>query len=192
MQKQKGKVPTSVGIIIIVVVAVVLFGGVFAYQHFTKTAGWKTYKNTQYGFEFQYPNDFVVKPAVSNSERISLFYAKKLPMGIDCHYTPSITPEELIAAGQAQNSHNFRFNYSKLNSSAYRVDSFGGYMGGYWDQKDIWISAGKGSVLCSVYEAVEPPTTQEQSGKFIKQNGLFTEQEKVLSEKIISTFKFTK
>jgi len=69
MQKQKG-VSTLVGIIIIVVVAVVLFGGVFAYQYFTaqtqpvvqnqqvqnnQTAGWKTYTNTQYGFDVKYP-----------------------------------------------------------------------------------------------------------------------------------------
>ena len=60
------------GIIIIVVVAVILFGGVFAYQYFVTqkqqiqtaglpvqsqqaTEGWKTYTNTKYGFEFKYP-----------------------------------------------------------------------------------------------------------------------------------------
>jgi hypothetical protein len=66
MQNQKG-ISTLTGIIIIVVVAVVLFGGVFAYQYFatkskpkvvqtqTQTAGWKTYTNTQYGFKFSVP-----------------------------------------------------------------------------------------------------------------------------------------
>ncbi len=76
MQKQKG-VSISIGIIIIVAVAAILFGGVFAYQYYigksearnpkvktnsniqnsnTETAEWKTYTNTQYGFEFRYPS----------------------------------------------------------------------------------------------------------------------------------------
>ena len=68
------RISTLWGIVIIVVAALVLFGGVFAYQYFatktdnTKTAGlsvqsqqategWKTYTNTQYGFSIQYPGD---------------------------------------------------------------------------------------------------------------------------------------
>jgi len=64
MQNQK-KVSTLVGVIIIIVAAVVLFGGIFTYQYFSakanniqttdQTVGWKTYTNTQYGFEVQYP-----------------------------------------------------------------------------------------------------------------------------------------
>ncbi|MEK7658319.1 MAG: hypothetical protein AAB352_00455 [Patescibacteria group bacterium] len=81
MQKQ---ISTLTGIIIIVAATVILFGGVFGYKYFsvkqlqlaekalqaqqildksfplagestTETAGWKTYTNTQYGFNFQYP-----------------------------------------------------------------------------------------------------------------------------------------
>jgi len=62
----KKQISTLAGIIIIVVVAVIFFGGVFVYQYFSakannqlqvknQTAGWKTYTNTQYGFEIQYP-----------------------------------------------------------------------------------------------------------------------------------------
>jgi len=85
MQKQKGKISTLVGVTIIVAVAVVLFGGVFAYQYFAKqnfetvqpvaqnqtqtetqtatdeTADWKTYINDEYGFEFKYPAGFFDK-----------------------------------------------------------------------------------------------------------------------------------
>jgi len=69
---------------IIVLVAVILFGGVFAYQHFfvkpqvqiiqpvqkiNQTAGWKIYTNTQYGFEFKYPsNYYMVSDSPVNSD----------------------------------------------------------------------------------------------------------------------------
>ncbi len=69
---------TLIGIIIIIAVAVVLFGGVFSYQYYLKsqtlnqnakttnspvqsqqaTEGWKTYTNTEYGFEFNYPGNW--------------------------------------------------------------------------------------------------------------------------------------
>jgi len=73
MQKQ---ISTITGIIIIVAVAVIAVGGVFAYQYYQnsqipmtniqsnpnnqiqvkdETADWKTYKNDQYGFEIKYP-----------------------------------------------------------------------------------------------------------------------------------------
>jgi len=64
------KVSTLVGIIIIVAVAVVAFGGVFAYQYFTaktptdQTAGWKTYTDNQKGFSLKYPLDFeIIRPS---------------------------------------------------------------------------------------------------------------------------------
>lgn len=80
-------ISTLVGVIIIVVAIIILFGGVFAYQYFveksqipmtnvqpnpksqnsnTETAGpapsniegWKTYKNIIYGYELMYPNSW--------------------------------------------------------------------------------------------------------------------------------------
>jgi len=74
MKKQK-RISTLVGIIIIIVIAVILFGGIFAYQYFAtktnnppqvqniqnntnQTAGWKIYTNNEYGFEMKYPNGF--------------------------------------------------------------------------------------------------------------------------------------
>jgi hypothetical protein len=67
----KRHIPTSVGIAIIVLVAVFLFGGVFAYQYFfvkpqvvvqpvDQLVGWKTYTNTQYGIEFNYPKNYFI------------------------------------------------------------------------------------------------------------------------------------
>jgi len=70
MKKQKG-ISTLVGVIIIIVVAIIAFGGVFAYQYFSvepktvaktdQTAGWKTYKNDDWGISFQYPSNWQVQ-----------------------------------------------------------------------------------------------------------------------------------
>ena len=80
------KVSTLIGIIIIVAIAVIAFGGVFTYQYFVvknnqttrcetmgclpgvqtgptvadQIAGWKTYTNSQYGFEIKYPNNLAL------------------------------------------------------------------------------------------------------------------------------------
>jgi hypothetical protein len=72
MPSQK-KISTLVGIIIIIVVAVVIFGGVFAYQYFSTkfqltvppTAGWDTYTDSVANITFRYP-------AKLNSDYISL------------------------------------------------------------------------------------------------------------------------
>lgn len=67
--KPRKTIPTFVGIAIIVAIAAICFGGVFAWQYFAvkpqpiiqpadQFAGWKTYTNTQYGFSLSYPVDF--------------------------------------------------------------------------------------------------------------------------------------
>lgn len=50
------------GIIIIVIVAIIALGGLFAYKYFVplaqnKIAGWKTYTNTQYEYQINYPTN---------------------------------------------------------------------------------------------------------------------------------------
>ncbi len=69
------KISIKTGIIIILAAAVVLFGGVYTYQKYAnpksetlnlkqiqnsnpETAGWKTYKNDENGYEIKYPNDW--------------------------------------------------------------------------------------------------------------------------------------
>ena len=67
-------ISTPLAITIIIVLAVVLVGGVLSYQYYwlpkeevkksetetpkDETADWKTYRNTKYGYEIKYPNDW--------------------------------------------------------------------------------------------------------------------------------------
>jgi len=66
-------------------VALVAFGGIFAYQYFStpkennqqqiedQTTSWKTYTNSEYGFEFKYPADFKEIDKVKNSNLLYYF-----------------------------------------------------------------------------------------------------------------------
>lgn len=83
MKKYQKGVSILVGIIIIIAVAVVAVGGVFAYQYFAtktnnqpqvqsqeqnqnqndQTASWKTYINSEYGFEIKYPDEAKINEA---------------------------------------------------------------------------------------------------------------------------------
>lgn len=80
MNNQKGLAP----IIIIVVLAAIIGGGVFAWQKFgtskqelkDETADWQTYTNEQYGFEFKYPSNLIVDTSIS-SKGMSFFGDEK-------------------------------------------------------------------------------------------------------------------
>jgi len=73
LDKPKKHIPTFVGIVIIVVVTILLFGGVFVWQYLAENApkntpveapivngteDWQTYINTQYGFELKLPDSW--------------------------------------------------------------------------------------------------------------------------------------
>ncbi len=66
------KISTLTGVIIIIATAILLFGGVFAYQNYfnlkeevknNETANWETYTNTEYGISFKYPENWYVELA---------------------------------------------------------------------------------------------------------------------------------
>ena len=98
MQKEKG-ISTLVGIIIIVVVALILFGGIFAWQYYfvktnnqsfvasapqdLRTTGWKTYTNTEYGFQMKYPEDLKIEeiPAGMYPSTLLRFYNETYIVG---------------------------------------------------------------------------------------------------------------
>jgi len=86
IEESKKTIPTFVGITTIVIVAVILFGGVFAWQYFAtktqnKTAGlpvqrqqategWKTYTNNTYNYQISYGSDATIEEIGSDSVRI--------------------------------------------------------------------------------------------------------------------------
>jgi hypothetical protein len=77
-QKPKKHIPTWLGLVIIILAGILLFGGAFAYQFLVnknqpetvvsqlpETAGWQTYTDTDYGFEIKYPKGWTVsKPVI--------------------------------------------------------------------------------------------------------------------------------
>lgn len=71
------RISTRLGILIIVVVAIVLFGGVFLWmqksktpainvQSNTETADWKTYKSSLWNYEVKIPAEFKILPGQSS------------------------------------------------------------------------------------------------------------------------------
>ncbi|OGZ62809.1 MAG: hypothetical protein A2998_02280 [Candidatus Staskawiczbacteria bacterium RIFCSPLOWO2_01_FULL_37_25b] len=164
MQKEKG-VSIIIGVMIIVVAAVLLFGGVFAYQYFVipkannqqqnptacteeakvcpdgssvgragpnceftecpivdETAGWKTYKNEEYGFQIDYPLNWkVVENTVDNGEKGWWFCPNNenvpCPSGSEIF---TFSREIKAGEGNYENRHSFgakngKYFYSYLN-----------------------------------------------------------------------------
>ncbi len=107
-QNQKGIV-SSLAIIIIIAIGIIAIGGVLAYQYLwapeekieeekevpkDETAGWKTYRNTEYGFEFKYPEEWKIIDE-ENPENPSVLWFVSLNCGELCELTEEEGPEKL-------------------------------------------------------------------------------------------------
>ncbi len=85
------KISTLTGIIIILATAVLLFGGVFGWQYYlvkNETADWKTYTNSEYGFEIKYPpgTEIILNNPIDDFTSASLLYI---------YYTNDVLEESL-------------------------------------------------------------------------------------------------
>lgn len=80
---QKG-ISTIKDVLIVVVAIVLIGGGAFAYKYWwvprvseniqnDETADWKTYTNTQYGFEIKYPSDWITEKNNSETRQTWLY-----------------------------------------------------------------------------------------------------------------------
>lgn len=207
MPSQK-KISTSVGIIIIIVVAVVIFGGVFAYQYFStksqltvppqktpipttttapvQTAGWDTYTDSVANITFQYP-------AKLNSDYISLWQKPNviiIPQGnsiinADGCYLSS----NPIAKNYSQiTSGNIQFCVSSTNEGAagtfYNTYYYTTLKNGDYYTLEFVIS----EVDCGVYGGAGNPKYQACINDDNNYNSIVTQQ----IQKSVSTLQFYK
>ena len=154
-------IPPFIGIAIIIVVAAILFGGVFAYQYFagesgqnseffgssqktnqtqTQTAGWKTYTNTQYGFSIKYPTNgsFTADDAIGNNGQGILFTIPSGKMEVramkntDAYISGTNTP---ICYNTAVGSDPWQ---KTLNGINFTVFNYGKYVDGSGTRYCVW------------------------------------------------------
>ncbi len=135
-------ISTTVALTIIIVLAVVLIGGIFAYQYYylpkqetetpkietpkNETAYWKIYKNKEYGFEIKYPKDWEVNIEKDTTPQndISIFFNKettsgnlRLSLSVNKYaeidtFRPPTKTEEIIVGGIKTTSYTYIFNDS--------------------------------------------------------------------------------
>jgi hypothetical protein len=200
MQKQKG-ISTLVGVIIIIAVAIILFGSIFAYQYFAKsqipitnnqqnsnvststeavadrqnttneTAGWKTYTNDEY--EFKYASEWTSE---EKNKVISLYK----------NYRSASTPQ---------------YPNDGMKYDAKIDISIGTGTAGFGDRPDIISST---NIEIDGYQAIRQVTTfgtdRTLSYKVSLDNGsdlviyLYSNDanDQAVLDKIMQTFKFTK
>jgi len=214
MQKQKG-VSAINGIAIILAVVLIAFGGVFAYQYFTKSQipnfnnqqnlksqnlnaetagsalseieGWKTYKNDEYGFEFQYPDSFkeYINPrefdddeSVSKLSKYFLYNKNSEKLEFKVNFNYQFDPNNLVSGRYSVKYEKSEISINGIRS--YKVKSATCYMG-----------CGSGIMVFIPYKtgAIIFTTARADPDESLTN---ITSQEEMLFNQIISTFKFTK
>lgn len=198
------KISTLAGIIIIVAVAVIAFGGVFAYQYFTKfqtpnsniqTAGWKTYTNTEYGFEMKYPGNFNQTSAqgkdAMNKSNEFFRATSSTDYLLDSTFIYQFNGESFVPKNIETGYKKSEINIDGIK--AYKVEYLGCVVGcGYYNQ--IFIPYKGGALTISFTK--EGSTANESIS--VDGNGRIVENPQIVSEgralldQIIPTFKFTK
>jgi hypothetical protein len=188
--RQKG-ISTLIGILIIVVASVILFGGVFAYQYFAtknndqlqvqsqqqvtnqqtnnnqptnQIAGWKTYTNTQYGFEIKYPDGWDNK--IGGQGKMGEF--------------------SLLSLDINKNSSDFNLNRTPYVRLVVENENF--RLGTRdWKKFELGQIRGNISYSATVYEIVFV-SSQGQNFYITTKNNPETDN---ITKQILSTFKFT-
>jgi len=208
----KKQISTLWGTIIIVLAAIVFFGGALIYQYFvikefnrsvlivgilpatqknqeinnaqpsTQTAGWKTYTNTEYGFEIQYPNTFI--GSVSEKAKTSgvFFYGKNSDnLTLEGFLNTQFNPGNLVS-----NSKDVAFGKSEIlvdGIKSYEVDSTTCYMG-CGSSYSVFVPYKNGAIVIGIGRG----DGSQQTPDLVK----ITDKEKANFNQILFTFKFTK
>lgn len=206
MQKQKGISPpqrdpvhgvtTLVGIIIIILVAVILFGGVFAYQYYTtksETASWKTYTNNFYGYSVKYPSNWTSDVSSDLShQNVELWFSSK-KFGIQIYVSQILTGTTLqnyLASRNCQNN-NIETTCKIFSSQNVTVGGTAAIQ-----REEVSYPEGVFKELITYLQQndflITIKTLKDASGFRTGDSIELTAAEKATYSQIISTFKFTK
>lgn len=200
MQK---RISTLAGIVIIAIAAVVIFGGIFAWQYISKsqiptpntqsnlnvqnqnteTADWKTYKNDEYGFEIKYPKEFTGSVSeIARSVGVLLYGENSEKLGIKLNLNKNFDKDALVPN---RNSVDYAKSETTINGiKSYRVKETICYMGCGASVAIFIPLEGKQAIVLWLLRSPDTgwPTDSEAPK--------ITDQEEKIFDKIISTFKF--
>lgn len=217
----KKYISTSAGIIIIFVVAIIAFSGIFTYQYYSKisnfqlpisnkssnvqnsnteTAGWKTYTNASHSMSFKYPSNFVIESSDGKNVNLKLISGYNIEFSIIDNLPKKDESGRTIDSGKVL-SETVLINGNRFIKNYYL---FYGGMGG-WDGY-IWNYVDRGDG--NLYKFSIPffdcfgvpgtngnnsPSKQEIIDKCLsyQKNNEGNDPMKTMNQ-ILSTFKFTK
>ena len=163
----------------------------------TETAGWKTYTNSEYGFEIKYPKDYFKNINMKEGIAEDSIFGKYTYLlksddydGTNSIYIPyfyinyfPFSPEKYQEINIKQN----RVEQPKTTFKSLAVDGVEAY---YTDGVTLTVGAG-----CEYKETIIPVGSGTVELIFAKcsdnnYNNILTEKENELSNQIVSTFKF--
>jgi uncharacterized protein YxeA len=193
------KISTSVGIIIIIAIVVIIFGGSFAWQYFSvhKTNNniqknsvsvdmnyWKTYTNDKYGFEVKYPVNF----SISNNNGDDLGININ-PIGGDWRASTMFTVKPLNVNSSVKDWINNVISENQSNSGSLKQNTKTSYINGHRVWQFIINDGYKDDIL---HYALFEKTSSIFVEIIYKETAESEDSDSVNYDLILSTFKFTK
>ncbi len=180
------KISTLVGITIIIATAVVLVGGVFAWQYFlingmhpvkivqpiNQTAEWKTYISTKYQFSFKYPS-----------------YMK-----LDSQYDAT-TGQDVISLSKGNNPYFLFINIpaeKNLEKKLWRTNFYDSSLAGKDTRDSGWLTDNTGDQSREIILKDYPNLEITSNPVDIDSNMKIVASYPTLIDGILTTFKFTK
>ncbi len=214
------KISTRFGILIIIAAVVVLVGGTTLISNYqlsifnqtqnvqssnTQTADWKTYTNNKYSFEIKYPQNYFQEIVTEQKTTDYLVYGKMIDLlysnpeiypNIRISYTP-LTTEAFIQ--ETKNAQGNVANVSMENLAPVTVNNKQAYtfqsgftgMGEVCISNEALIPLTSGSLNILFNKCAKDECMLKECLKGDNFNLEFTDNEKIIFTRIISTFKFT-
>lgn len=155
---------------------------------------WKTYTNTEYGFEIKYPINF---KELSSPYPEQLLTANLNPVGLNCHFMDKVKSDDIFAKQGSASTHDIiseKLTFYSNGKMGYKYRDWYSFQGAFEESYNILFDYKTGSVICSVLKIVggNELVSIETQESISKTKKLFSENEKIIANQILSTFKFTK